>query len=149
MGCDYSKRTKQEFDDKTEEINASIKSMSKIQQNLKAKIEELHIPKEPIESIEDMRRSLLPHLEKIEALLIEIKNAKEESNSAERPRISVEIPGKNKFQISTKAESCDPLSRGESPYIKKEKEVQSILDDPAIKAMIEKNRQKFVAKKSK
>lgn len=149
MGCDYSKQTKQEFEEKTEEINTSIKSMLRQQESLKTTIDELNIPKEPIESIEDLRKSLIPHLEKIESLLVEIKNSKEGSNSLEKQRNSGELPAKNKFQVSTKAESSEPLSRGESPNVRREKEVQSILDDPTIKAMIEKNRQKFVGKKNK
>lgn len=147
MGCDYSKKTKADFIQQTQEITLSITAMKRQQKMLKKQISELNIPHEPIGTIDDLRRSLMPHLEKIESLLEEIRNSKENGNSFEKPRNSTEGHGRNKFQVSTKAESSEPLSRRESPSIKKEKDVQSILDDPAIKAMIEKNRQKFVSKK--
>lgn len=149
MGCDNSKQTRAEFLRQTNEISLSITSMKRQQDMLKKQIEELKIPQDPVETIDDLRRSLMPHLEKIESLLDDIRNTKENGNSFDKPRNSTEKQARNKFQISTKAESSEPLSIGASPKNKKEKGAQSILEDPAIKAMIEKNRQKFVGKKNK
>ncbi|OMJ84398.1 hypothetical protein SteCoe_14470 [Stentor coeruleus] len=149
MGCDCSKKTKADFIQQTQEITLSITAMKHQQKMLEKQISELTIPNEPTETIDDLKQSLMPHLEKIESLLEEIRNSKENGSSFEKPRNSTESHGRNKFQVSTKAESSETHSRRETPSIKKEKDVQSILDDPAIKAMIEKNRQKFVSKKNK
>lgn len=142
MGCDFSKETKEDFDRQTDEINKSIILIKKQQESLKATISQMPTETKPIETIQDLRKSLLPHLEKIESLLVEIKNSKE-NNSFDRQKNSREN-NRHKFQVSTKAESSEPLSRGESPGNRVEKDINSILEDPTIKAMIEKNRKKFV-----
>ena len=157
MGCDYSKRTLHEFEKKTQEVDHSIESLKKQQEQLKSTIEHLHLPKEPTETIDSLKKSLIPHLERMEALLNEIKEAKAQSLRFNREKNSFEDAVKNKFQVSTKAESSEHLSRGGSPFSKREKEKEKekekgkdkhyILEDPTIKAMIEKNRVKFGIKK--
>lgn len=145
MGCDYSKQTRLGFDKETKEIQNSIESMQKCQSLLKLSIEKLELPNDPSETIENIKKSLIPHLQRIETLLNDIKNSRE--ISLDKHKYSFEEAPKNKFRVSTKAESSEHLSRGSSPNTKVEKDKHLILEDPAIKAMIEKNRMKFVGMK--
>ena len=150
MGCDYSKRTLQEFEKQTQAVDRSIESLKIQEEQLKSTIQKLHRPKEPTETIDSLKKSLIPHLERMETLLNEIKQSKAQSIKFNR---SSEDAPKNKFQVSTKAESSEHLSRGDSPFSKidkdkeREKDRHDILEDPTIKAMIEKNRVKFGIKK--
>jgi exonuclease VII small subunit len=146
MGCEIStsRRTKREFTQQTNEINKFIESISVQQNSLKDSISSSSFVTTPVESIEDMRKSLIPHLEKIESLIIELRESKGSWASCGRLRDNSDTVLKQKLQVSTKAENTEQ----HSPMVKNErKEEVSILDDPAIKAMIEKNRQKFIAKK--
>jgi hypothetical protein len=145
MGCDYSKRTKQGFDTQVREMNSSIKTIKKHQKALNSSISNLKLPKEPIETLDELRSSLVPYLQKIESLLLEIKNIKESNDGNDKKTI---LDSQKKLkQQSTKAESYDIECRGDSPTSKKERDTLNILEDPAIKAMIEKNRKKFSEKK--
>lgn len=144
MGCDISKQTLKYFQERTEHVTESVVSLKEEHANLKKQLETLALPSEPESNIQELKDSLIPHLAKIEKMLNEIRSSKEEKDSKKEKNKNEDQ--KKKFQVSTKAESQEPLSR-ESPNVKNGKEVMSILDDPAIKAMIEKNRQKFVGKK--
>ena len=147
MGCDYSKSTKLEFEKETSNISQSIEIMKKQQETLYQSVKQLTIPNNPVETIEELKKSLLRYLERIEELINKIKNSKECYGSFDEPRNSLENIPKNKFQESTKANSSEPRSRSESPLnkIDEQKDMHNnILEDPTIKAMIEKNRKKFV-----
>lgn len=144
MGCDISKQTLKYFQDRTDHVTETVASIKEEHENLKKQLRSLVLPVEPEDTIKDLKESLYPHLAKIEEMLNEIRSVKEANSMKEEKNKNEDQ--KKKFQVSTKAESHEPLSR-ESPNIKNTKEVMSILEDPAIKAMIEKNRQKFVGKK--
>ena len=97
MGCDYSKRTKSGFDRQTADISQSIDTMKKQQDMLKHSIEHLDIPTNPIGTIEELKNILLPHLERIETLLQQVKDSKELNNSFNQQKSLENLP-KNKFQ---------------------------------------------------
>ena len=145
MGCDLSKQTYKYFLDRTNEVSESIKSIKKDQESLQQSLKHLSLPNEPEETIEELKLSLTPHLERIEKMLEEIKTAKEQNNNNKAKNKNNDQ--KKKFQVSTKADSQEPVSRESPAGNKNTKEVMSILEDPKIKAMIEKNKQKFMGKK--
>jgi hypothetical protein len=145
MGCDLSKQTRVYFDDRTQEVAKSIKAIKKDQENLKQQLKNITLPMEPEESIQELKASLVPYLERIEKMMRDIRVVKEESSKAKGGNRNDDQ--KKRLGVSTKEESQENGSR-ESPNVNKNtKEVMSILEDPTIKAMIEKNKQKFLGKK--
>lgn len=140
MGCDLSKKTKLEFLKQTNVIQNSINSIQTHQKDLKKSIDQIIIPELPEETVQDLKNSLIPHLERLESLIFSLKDLKSPQKKEDKADSS-----RKKFQISTKANSSDRNSKDRSESIQKEK--NSILEDPMIKHLIEKNRKKLVAKK--
>ena len=149
MGCDYSALVKQQFTQQITNLENAKKKIAKKQKNVQALLDEFSNLYVPDIDVDLIKKNLCSHLVKIENIMQEIIHIKENSLNASRS-----------YEEILKSPQAPPLpshSRQNSSIKKKvgannEKSLkasvkfttsESILEDPEILALINKNREKF------
>lgn len=156
MGCDFSVGAKKKFTDEVSDLQEIEVKIDKKHKGICHLIDEFRSIVSPEVKIEEIREQLVSQLIKLQDMMEEVKEIKERSSSdslsisrsfeeiLKRPpkpaniAIPQEMPRKNSALSPNLKESVKSINRPNTPG--------SILDDPEIMALINKNRNKLFKK---
>ncbi|CAG9319708.1 unnamed protein product [Blepharisma stoltei] len=163
MGCDYSKEVKKDFTSRIKQIQNKIAALVKRKSQLEELLHEMGTPKEPSITEDDIRSELNRRLERLEEMIKEIHKLNKLGNSDTftpsnfRSYNSVKIEESVKFEKKEESfeEDSEQSEEKEESDIKEEASqkkthvvfnVAAIIEDPSIKAIIEKKRKMLEGK---
>lgn len=161
MGCDYSKEVKKEFDSKVKEIKIKIENINKRKSQLEELLRDMITSKEPSITEADIKSELTRRMDRLEEMIQEIRELDRLGNSDTFTPSNLRSFASNKLEESARiARKEDSLVREQSVHSdgrediietdRKETLAQrknkaafnsaAIIDDPSIKAIIDKKR---------
>jgi hypothetical protein len=157
MGCDYSMTVKQEFTEIVTEIEGLERRIEKKEKKVNRKISQFRQIEAPNLQVEEISNELCSQLARLEDLMASISAVRAES---EEDSLSIS----NSLEEIKKVNGVPPLAKGplRKPPVKiveanimqhsagiannKNNSVESILEDPEIMALINKNRYRLLKK---
>lgn len=133
MGCDLTTQSDQQFHKQIELLEESLKSLAQTQSELVQYFDTVEVKEQSLFPLNALQGHLTSRLETLETLLLEMQ-------SQRRSRVSQQkAPQLPQSESDTERNS----------FAKQGKQGFSILNDPAVQALIERNRQKLAGKESK